>query len=80
MARAIRLARAGLYTTHPNPRVGCVLVGPEGVIGDRGQRGFQRPLYAAAVVLDLPAAETGPVIFDAERDANSSACDCLARQ
>ena len=32
MARAIRLARAGLYTTHPNPRVGCVLVGPEGVI------------------------------------------------
>ncbi len=26
MARAIRLARNGLYTTHPNPRVGCVLV------------------------------------------------------
>ena len=26
MARAIRLARRGLYTTDPNPRVGCVLV------------------------------------------------------
>lgn len=26
MARAIQLARKGLYTTHPNPRVGCVLV------------------------------------------------------
>lgn len=26
MAQAIQLARKGLYTTHPNPRVGCVLV------------------------------------------------------
>ncbi len=26
MARAIRLARQGWYTTFPNPRVGCVLV------------------------------------------------------
>ncbi|WP_136248147.1 bifunctional diaminohydroxyphosphoribosylaminopyrimidine deaminase/5-amino-6-(5-phosphoribosylamino)uracil reductase RibD [Halomonas borealis] len=26
MARALVLARRGLYTTHPNPRVGCVLV------------------------------------------------------
>lgn len=25
MARAIELAKKGLYTTHPNPRVGCVL-------------------------------------------------------
>lgn len=26
MSRAIQLARKGLYTTHPNPRVGCILV------------------------------------------------------
>ncbi|TDB02538.1 bifunctional diaminohydroxyphosphoribosylaminopyrimidine deaminase/5-amino-6-(5-phosphoribosylamino)uracil reductase RibD [Halomonas marinisediminis] len=26
MARALELAQRGLYTTHPNPRVGCVLV------------------------------------------------------
>lgn len=26
MSRALQLARRGLYTTHPNPRVGCVLV------------------------------------------------------
>ena len=26
MARALRLAMRGLYTTDPNPRVGCVLV------------------------------------------------------
>lgn len=26
MAHALQLARRGLYTTHPNPRVGCVIV------------------------------------------------------
>ena len=26
MARALQLARLGVYTAHPNPRVGCVLV------------------------------------------------------
>ena len=26
MARALELARKGYYTTHPNPRVGCVIV------------------------------------------------------
>lgn len=35
MAEAIRLAARGLYTTHPNPRVGCVLV-KEGQIVGRG--------------------------------------------
>jgi diaminohydroxyphosphoribosylaminopyrimidine deaminase / 5-amino-6-(5-phosphoribosylamino)uracil reductase len=34
MARALRLARRGLYTTHPNPRVGCVLVKDGLVIGE----------------------------------------------
>ncbi len=35
MRRAITLARRGLYTTTPNPRVGCVLISPEGeVVGE----------------------------------------------
>ncbi|MES9844016.1 MAG: bifunctional diaminohydroxyphosphoribosylaminopyrimidine deaminase/5-amino-6-(5-phosphoribosylamino)uracil reductase RibD [Candidatus Sedimenticola sp. PURPLELP] len=34
MTRAIALARRGLYTTHPNPRVGCVLVRDGEVIGE----------------------------------------------
>lgn len=34
MARAIRLARNGLYTTHPNPRVGCVLVKDDEIVGE----------------------------------------------
>lgn len=34
MARALRLARRGLYTTDPNPRVGCVLVQGGEVVGE----------------------------------------------
>jgi len=34
MARAIRLAERGLYTTSPNPRVGCVLVKGDAVAGE----------------------------------------------
>jgi len=34
MARALRLAERGLYTTSPNPRVGCVLVKGEAVVGE----------------------------------------------
>jgi len=34
MARALQLAERGLYTTDPNPRVGCVLVKDEQVIGE----------------------------------------------
>jgi len=38
MARAIKLARKGLYSTHPNPRVGCVLVKDGQIVGE----GFHR--------------------------------------
>lgn len=34
MARAISLARKGQYTTHPNPRVGCVLVNDDQIIAE----------------------------------------------
>ena len=34
MARALRLAERGLYTTTPNPRVGCVLVRDDAVVGE----------------------------------------------
>ncbi len=38
MARAIQLADRGRYTTHPNPRVGCVLVKNDQIVGE----GFHR--------------------------------------
>src|SRR5690554_833628 len=34
MARALELARRGLYSTHPNPRVGCVIVKDGRIIGE----------------------------------------------
>ncbi len=34
MAQAIRLARQGLYSTDPNPRVGCVLVQGAEMVGE----------------------------------------------
>ena len=34
MAQALRLAERGLYTTSPNPRVGCVLVRENKVVGE----------------------------------------------
>src|SRR5450830_1477970 len=34
MARALELARNGLYTTHPNPRVGCVIVRDGQIVGE----------------------------------------------
>lgn len=38
MARALCLARKGLYTTDPNPRVGCVLVKNGNIIGEGWHR------------------------------------------
>ncbi len=38
MARALRLARRGLFTTSPNPRVGCVLVREGRVVGEGWHR------------------------------------------
>ncbi len=34
MARAIQLVKKGQYTTHPNPRVGCVIVKDDKIIGE----------------------------------------------
>ncbi len=34
MRRALELARRGIYTTHPNPRVGCVIVKGGEIVGE----------------------------------------------
>jgi len=34
MSRAIQLAKRGLYTTHPNPRVGCVISQGRDIVGE----------------------------------------------
>jgi diaminohydroxyphosphoribosylaminopyrimidine deaminase/5-amino-6-(5-phosphoribosylamino)uracil reductase len=56
MARALVLAARGLYTTDPNPRVGCVVTRDEGVLGE----GWHvRAGEAHAEVLALHAAGPG---------------------
>lgn len=55
MARAIALAKRGLYTTDPNPRVGCVLVKDGAVIGEGWhERAGQR--HAEVHALDVAGA------------------------
>jgi len=43
MARAVRLAWKGLYTTDPNPRVGCVLVNKGEIVGEGWHRKAGEP-------------------------------------
>ena len=43
MAQALRLAEQGLYTTSPNPRVGCVMVRDGQVIGSGWHERAPRP-------------------------------------
>lgn len=43
MRRALELAALGLYTTHPNPRVGCVLVQGGEVVGEGWHRRAGEP-------------------------------------
>jgi diaminohydroxyphosphoribosylaminopyrimidine deaminase/5-amino-6-(5-phosphoribosylamino)uracil reductase len=62
MAEAIRLAWRGLYTTHPNPRVGCVLVKAGKVIG----RGWHQ------------VAGEGHAEVNALREAGPEACGATA--
>ena len=57
MARALKLARKGLYTTTPNPRVGCVLVRDGVVIGE----GWHQRAGEAHAEIKAMASATSPV-------------------
>ena len=51
MARALALAARGLYTTSPNPRVGCVIARGEAVLGEGWHERAGQP-HAERVALD----------------------------
>jgi diaminohydroxyphosphoribosylaminopyrimidine deaminase/5-amino-6-(5-phosphoribosylamino)uracil reductase len=55
MARALELAERGLYTTTPNPRVGCVLVHDGEVIGEGWHERAGEP-HAEVIALDAAGA------------------------
>lgn len=43
MRRALELAQLGRYTTHPNPRVGCVIVQGDRIVGEGAHRKWGEP-------------------------------------
>lgn len=57
MARALQLARRGLYTTDPNPRVGCVLAKDGDVVGEGWHERAGGP-HAEVVALNAAGAHS----------------------
>ena len=55
MRRALALAEQALFVTSPNPRVGCVLVNPQGQVIGEGQT--QKAGEAHAEIMALRAAQ-----------------------
>ncbi len=58
MARALELARHGLYTTTPNPRVGCVLVRDGVIIGEGWHEKAGGPHAEIVALQKIGAGET----------------------
>jgi len=56
MARALQLAERGLYSAHPNPRVGCVIVRDGRVVGEGWHRQAGEP-HAEVNALQAAGAE-----------------------
>ena len=63
MAHAIRLARRGLYTTDPNPRVGCVLVRDGEVVGEGWHRKAGEPHAERLAIADAGEKARGATAY-----------------
>lgn len=63
MTRALRLARCGVYTTHPNPRVGCVLVHDGRVVGEGWHRLAGEPHAEILALRDAGDAARGATAY-----------------
>lgn len=74
MTRALMLARLGLFTTTPNPRVGCVIVKDEQIVGEGWHRRAGEP-HAEALAL----AQAGERARDATVYVTLEPCAHLGR-
>ena len=63
MARALRLADRGLYTTDPNPRVGCVLVRDGQIVGEGWHRKTGEP-HAERLALAEARSKAEPIFAE----------------
>lgn len=82
MARAVRLAQQGLYTTSPNPRVGCVIVAGGGIVGEGWHRFAGEPhaeVYALEQAGARARAATAYVTLEpcAHHGRTPPCCDAL---
>lgn len=63
MAEAIVLARRGLYTTMPNPRVGCVLAKDAEIVGRGWHERAGEPHAEPRAIIDAGAAARGATAY-----------------
>lgn len=63
MQRAIELARLGRYTNHPNPRVGCVLVQGERIVGEGWHRKWGEPHAEVHALAAAGEAARGATVY-----------------
>jgi diaminohydroxyphosphoribosylaminopyrimidine deaminase/5-amino-6-(5-phosphoribosylamino)uracil reductase len=63
MARALRLAERGLYTTTPNPRVGCVIVRDGRVVGEGWHRRAGEPHAEILALRQAAGAARGATVY-----------------
>jgi len=63
MARALLLAERGLYTTEPNPRVGCVLVRDGKIIGEGWHRRAGEGHAEVEALADVDGSAQGAIAY-----------------
>ncbi len=63
MARALRLAERGIYTAHPNPAVGCVIVNDGEVVGEGWHEAAGRPHAEVNALAAAGAAARGAIVY-----------------
>jgi len=63
MARAVQLATRGLYTAHPNPRVGCVIVHDGKIVGEGWHERTGGPHAEVVALKDAGDAAKGATVY-----------------
>ncbi|HEY8537509.1 MAG TPA: bifunctional diaminohydroxyphosphoribosylaminopyrimidine deaminase/5-amino-6-(5-phosphoribosylamino)uracil reductase RibD [Steroidobacteraceae bacterium] len=63
MRRALELAALGRYTTHPNPRVGCVVVQDERIVGEGWHRKWGEPHAEPIALAAAGEAARGATVY-----------------
>ena len=63
MQRALRLAERGLYTTDPNPRVGCVIVRDNRIVGEGWHRRAGEPHAEILALREAGGQAAGATVY-----------------